>query len=160
MKQVRMKIQELTSNIYSLANGQKAWNEVLQQYPAYESHTKEWLVILKEVKGNFNSIICQSSSSSGFSLVLRLLGRKLSATSASPDCRSSIILFGSLVKFIPRQSFFRKFVFVVVWALEIFILVWVVALRTFVVVFLWVNWELFIFLLLFLFFTFFILKSC
>ena len=41
MKLVRMKIQELPSNIYSLANGQKTWNEVLQQYPTFDSQTKE-----------------------------------------------------------------------------------------------------------------------
>lgn len=41
MKQVRMKIQELPSNISALALGNKTWQEVLEQYPVFEAVAKE-----------------------------------------------------------------------------------------------------------------------
>jgi hypothetical protein len=37
MKQVRMKIQDLPSNISALTNGHKTWDEVLQQYPLFQA---------------------------------------------------------------------------------------------------------------------------
>jgi glycyl-tRNA synthetase len=37
MKQVRMKIQDLPSNISALTNSHKTWDEVLQQYPLFQA---------------------------------------------------------------------------------------------------------------------------
>jgi glycyl-tRNA synthetase (class II) len=37
MKQVRMPIADLASNILQLSNGLKAWDEVLAQYPLFQA---------------------------------------------------------------------------------------------------------------------------
>ncbi len=41
MKQVRMPIGELSSQITKLAYGQKTWEDVCREFPAFESQAKD-----------------------------------------------------------------------------------------------------------------------